>query len=490
VPTAAVNPSPAPQTAEHSKTHKDVPPLPLAGVVASRGATAPSSSRSEEDWLDRYMKELGHLPHSAVQLQAFAVSQGHRVPFGKAVKLLSGHRTGANSKGRGGSKQAQMQRAKQAPSSKSPRPTAVQAPPSMSPRSTAVQAVAQLQVAPLSMSPHPTAVQVPLSNSSCPRAVQAPLSNCSFPTTVQVPVSNSPCPAAVQVPLRSSSRSSRPTAVQVPLRSSSRPTAVQAPLPNSSRPTVAQVDLLKTPRATSLHRMQEGKEPEPSTCCEPPPFAPWITLNVAGLSETEQKGDSDEPDFAINTPTGSEFEALISSRWEPGFDPARSPSRGHPGLVGALCPPPSQGLHWQNGLRCPLMNFTESLPVARQEGPGRPAQEARAFCAATAAAKAFLATQPERPVSLAVLHARAVAGEAGGREAISSACHTTAEMPLPSRGSALHSVGTCRPCAFVHQEGCRSGANCEFCHLCDAGARRRLRRERLRRARAARAAAR
>jgi hypothetical protein len=40
--------------------------------------------------------------------------------------------------------------------------------------------------------------------------------------------------------------------------------------------------------------------------------------------------------------------------------------------------------------------------------------------------------------------------------------------PLPSLGSAGHSLGTCKPCAFLYTKGCANGENCEFCHLCDA----------------------
>lgn len=47
-----------------------------------------------------------------------------------------------------------------------------------------------------------------------------------------------------------------------------------------------------------------------------------------------------------------------------------------------------------------------------------------------------------------------------------------------SRGSALHAVGACKPCAFVFQDGCANGADCEFCHLCDPGERKRRKKER------------
>jgi len=49
---------------------------------------------------------------------------------------------------------------------------------------------------------------------------------------------------------------------------------------------------------------------------------------------------------------------------------------------------------------------------------------------------------------------------------------------LPSAGSEGHDRGLCKPCAFVHTKGCENGKNCEFCHLCDAGARKRRQKER------------
>eukprot|EP00438_Fugacium_kawagutii_P025386 Skav207374 [mRNA] locus=scaffold2496:15726:25682:+ [translate_table: standard] len=38
---------------------------------------------------------------------------------------------------------------------------------------------------------------------------------------------------------------------------------------------------------------------------------------------------------------------------------------------------------------------------------------------------------------------------------------------LPSIGSRGHSKGECKPCAFMYAKGCKNGALCAFCHLCD-----------------------
>lgn len=50
-------------------------------------------------------------------------------------------------------------------------------------------------------------------------------------------------------------------------------------------------------------------------------------------------------------------------------------------------------------------------------------------------------------------------------------------LELPSLGSLGHSVGDCRPCAFLHTKGCSSGPACKFCHLCGPGERKRRLRE-------------
>merc|ERR1740138_1070799 len=48
---------------------------------------------------------------------------------------------------------------------------------------------------------------------------------------------------------------------------------------------------------------------------------------------------------------------------------------------------------------------------------------------------------------------------------------------LPSLGSAGHALGECKPCAFLHTKGCGRGAMCKFCHLCDAGEKKRRQKE-------------
>jgi hypothetical protein len=48
---------------------------------------------------------------------------------------------------------------------------------------------------------------------------------------------------------------------------------------------------------------------------------------------------------------------------------------------------------------------------------------------------------------------------------------------LPSVGSLGHGMRMCRPCAFVTRIGCGNGVQCEFCHLCEPGEKKRRRKE-------------
>jgi len=49
---------------------------------------------------------------------------------------------------------------------------------------------------------------------------------------------------------------------------------------------------------------------------------------------------------------------------------------------------------------------------------------------------------------------------------------------MPSSGSAQHHSGECKPCAFFWKEaGCGNGADCIYCHLCDANEKKRRQKE-------------
>jgi hypothetical protein len=48
-----------------------------------------------------------------------------------------------------------------------------------------------------------------------------------------------------------------------------------------------------------------------------------------------------------------------------------------------------------------------------------------------------------------------------------------ASADCPTIGSASHYSGDCKPCAFFYTKGCQNARNCSFCHLCDAGEKKR-----------------
>jgi len=53
-----------------------------------------------------------------------------------------------------------------------------------------------------------------------------------------------------------------------------------------------------------------------------------------------------------------------------------------------------------------------------------------------------------------------------------------AVTPRVSEGSVAHDQGLCKPCAFFWKDiGCKSGAACQFCHLCEPDERKRRNRE-------------
>jgi len=70
----------------------------------------------------------------------------------------------------------------------------------------------------------------------------------------------------------------------------------------------------------------------------------------------------------------------------------------------------------------------------------------------------------------------------------SARCEAAPEYP--SVGSALHSLGKCRPCDFINRtDTCRAGANCRFCHICGPMAVKERRKQRRSQIRAIRQAA-
>jgi len=57
----------------------------------------------------------------------------------------------------------------------------------------------------------------------------------------------------------------------------------------------------------------------------------------------------------------------------------------------------------------------------------------------------------------------------------------TSGLGLWSVGSAEHSSGMCKPCAFLWKDasGCQNGTNCKFCHMCTPGEVKRRKKQKL-----------
>lgn len=52
---------------------------------------------------------------------------------------------------------------------------------------------------------------------------------------------------------------------------------------------------------------------------------------------------------------------------------------------------------------------------------------------------------------------------------LSEGLQLPAQLGEWSAGSVGHEMGCCKPCAFIWKDGCMSGAECPFCHLCPPG---------------------
>jgi len=61
---------------------------------------------------------------------------------------------------------------------------------------------------------------------------------------------------------------------------------------------------------------------------------------------------------------------------------------------------------------------------------------------------------------------------------LAEALSPQADLTLLSIGSQGHYQDRCKPCAFIWtEEGCKNGSACNFCHLCEPGAKKRRQKE-------------
>lgn len=168
--------------------------------------------------------------------------------------------------------------------------------------------------------------------------------------------------------------------------------------------------------------------------------------------------DQTIPPFMINTPTESVREGmLLTPRAEamtwPRTPEGRLTPRGE--VMSWPCPatPTTLGKKLSQP-RPPVLNLSEVI----LQGP-QPKFESEL-------------RNPRDPLTASTSSVGSAAMTATNRPPLGS-------QVLPSRGSALHRYGACKPCAFVFREGCRGGVDCQFCHLCDPGERKARKKERL-----------
>lgn len=139
------------------------------------------------------------------------------------------------------------------------------------------------------------------------------------------------------------------------------------------------------------------------------------------------------------------------------------------GTSAPVCPPPPPAIH--GGRMAPPSPHSAAMAAAsiaaggqssQSQGTGRSAQVLQ-----LERALAFDGGDPDPASFEQALHAasrRTGTPELGSPE-------------LPSIGSLGHSIRRCKPCAFSTRLGCSNGLQCQFCHLCEAGEKKRRRKE-------------
>jgi hypothetical protein len=137
---------------------------------------------------------------------------------------------------------------------------------------------------------------------------------------------------------------------------------------------------------------------------------------------------------------------------------ARWPVADQGGFAGMVPPPPAE--------RAPAIQEARELPSPPLAVPGlaslnNPRAHASAAPHATGLVPVSLATAPDIQSGT---KSHEVDLELGSAD-------------MPTVGSAGHCLGTCKPCAFYRSKGCQNGVNCSFCHLCEAGEKRRRQKE-------------
>jgi len=149
------------------------------------------------------------------------------------------------------------------------------------------------------------------------------------------------------------------------------------------------------------------------------------------------------------------------------------PPEPAPNVPPAQLPQVPSHVPTQNGSGPQVLKLEAALAPATSATTPTPLEEAQRAqmlevqqAAAVAAAQAVSATHEEQ-----VAAANAFASASG--LVLQESTPATSGRELPSAGSTGHGMGQCRPCAFWTTKGCSSGQDCQFCHLCAPGEKKR-----------------
>lgn len=229
----------------------------------------------------------------------------------------------------------------------------------------------------------------------------------------------------------------------------------------------------KPARSASTERFYEERK------CRSSPVSRAPSRSSSRGSPRFASLNRDDP-FAIATPTDSTF-PTPRSKHVPREDLLQSP-RGLPALHGGQLPVLRLSQFMPDGDANPLDRSAATVSEAAARlaydlhGVAYPVRQSYQK---EEAGSAICSTVASSQVGSGILNgcASSSASTAGSCRA-DVFSNDALQAQVPNRGSALHALGACKPCAFVFQNACVNGADCDFCHLCDTSERKRRKKER------------
>eukprot|EP00929_Paragymnodinium_shiwhaense_P048193 TRINITY_DN24401_c0_g1_i1.p1 TRINITY_DN24401_c0_g1~~TRINITY_DN24401_c0_g1_i1.p1 ORF type:complete len:387 (+),score=84.22 TRINITY_DN24401_c0_g1_i1:100-1260(+) len=196
----------------------------------------------------------------------------------------------------------------------------------------------------------------------------------------------------------------------------------------------------------------------------------WVAQTSSGTPSTATPFASPPGSWPATMEDAGEFAALLG---EGMVFPGKLDLAGLTPLppLPAAPPPPTQLAAPLGGIRASATGGLHSKAAAA----------AAAVASESPAAEALLGPGQSSSSSVAVL-CLADALEACAEEAVPLQPPSVFALPnlpplgspeLPTMGSAGHHIGQCKPCAFVFTKGCSTGVQCNYCHLCPPGEKKR-----------------